>query len=95
MISAGSLLIAIIFAAGVWLLFSRQWLRTIMGILMLSHAINLFILSSGPMKDPLPQALILTAIVIGLAIQTVLLVLAYFAKRYQNINDINNLKEKE
>lgn len=94
-LSATSLLIAFIFAAGVWLLFSREWLKTVMGISMLSHAINLFILSSSPANDPLPQALILTAIVIGLATQTVLLVMAYFAKRYQNINDLNNLKERE
>ncbi|WP_413576626.1 sodium:proton antiporter [Bdellovibrio sp. HCB290] len=94
-ISAVSLLIAAIFASGIWLLFSRQWLGTIIGLLMLSHAINLLILNSGSMNDPLPQALILTAIVIGLATQTVLLVLAYFAKRYQNVSDLNSLKEKE
>ncbi|WP_413586064.1 sodium:proton antiporter [Bdellovibrio sp. HCB274] len=94
-ISAISLLVAAIFASGIWLLFSRKWLGTIMGLLMLSHAVNLLLLNSGSEKDPLPQALILTAIVIGLATQTVLLVLAYFAKRYQNVIDLNTLKEKE
>ncbi|WP_373999560.1 sodium:proton antiporter [Bdellovibrio bacteriovorus] len=89
------MILSLIFAASIWLILSREWLRVIMGLSLLGHATNLFILSSGPYSDMLPQALILTAIVIGLAIQTVLLVFAYFARQTEHSDDLDDMKEAE
>lgn len=86
-----AVLVALLAGAGFYLCTSRRLLRVLFGILVLSNAANLVLLSSsgdptdksGPVVsgtaarlgrvDPLPQALILTAIVIGFA------VVAYFA----------------
>lgn len=86
-----ALLVALIAGSGFYLCTSRRLLRVLFGVLLLSNAANLVLLSSsgdpsgksapvilgeaGPLGrvDPLPQALILTAIVIGFA------VVAYFA----------------
>ncbi|KYG65943.1 sodium:proton antiporter [Bdellovibrio bacteriovorus] len=85
---------ALIFSVGVWLLLSREWLKTIMGISMLGHAVNILLLqSSGEAADIFPQALILTAIVIGLGLQTLLLVFAYFARKKESVEDVDQLKE--
>lgn len=89
------MILSLIFAASIWLILSREWLRVIMGLSLLGHATNIFILNSGPHSDMLPQALILTAIVIGLAIQTVLLVFAYFARQTEDIEDLDDMKEAE
>ncbi len=61
----------------------------ILGITLLSYGVNLFVFISGrlaldqapivgrgPATDPLPQALVLTAIVIGFAMTAFLVVLA-------------------
>ncbi|WP_291515394.1 sodium:proton antiporter [Bdellovibrio sp. ArHS] len=89
------MIIALLFAASMWLVLSKDWLRLIIGISLLGHATNLYILKSGSRTDILPQALILTAIVIGLAIQTVLLVFAYFAQRSEKLTDLDEMKEDE
>jgi multicomponent Na+:H+ antiporter subunit C len=86
-----AVLVALLAGAGFYLCTSRRLLRVLFGILLLSNAANLVLLSSSgdptdkspPViigeaaslgrVDPLPQALILTAIVIGFA------VVAYFA----------------
>lgn len=78
-------------SAGVYLILERSVFRVILGISLLGHAANLVVLASGGwhprvpvvvpgavasrMADPLPQALILTAIVISLAMTIYLLAL--------------------
>lgn len=87
-------LIATLSGVGAYLLMSRSLLRLVMGFLIFSQAINLFIFVSSGLErgktpiisehssalidgpDPLPQALILTAIVIGFAATAFLVVLA-------------------
>lgn len=82
------LLIASLFAAGTYLLMSRSLLRILFGVALLGHAANLFIFAVGGIKrfaapfvgvsapsDPIPPALILTAIVIGVGIQALLIAL--------------------
>ena len=69
----------VLIAAGVYLLLERSLSRILIGVLLASNGVNvLFLVVSGPaggapilgvtpvaeMSDPLPQALILTAIVI-------------------------------
>ena len=81
-----------LFAAGAYLLMARSLVRVAMGVVLLGHAANLVLLQSGggagdaPVSgattpeaaaDPLPQAMVLTAIVITFAITALLLALAH------------------
>jgi multicomponent Na+:H+ antiporter subunit C len=81
-----------LFAAGVYLLLDRSLTRVLLGFLLLGNATNLLVLSAGgpgglapilgyaepeEMSDPLPQALILTAIVITFAASAFLLAMIY------------------
>ena len=50
------------------------------------------LVSSGPVADPMPQALILTAIVIGFAVQAFALVLIHKVVRIVGTDDLDNMK---
>ena len=82
------LVIGALYAAGVYLLLDRSLTRVLLGFLLLGNATNLLLLStSGPagdppfvgstepedMSDPLPQALVLTAIVITFGVSAFVL----------------------
>ena len=77
---------------GVYLALERNLTRVLVGLLMLGNGVNLlFLVASGPagrapivgeapaadMSDPLPQALVLTAIVISLGTSAFVLAMAY------------------
>jgi multicomponent K+:H+ antiporter subunit C len=81
-----ALVIGVLGGSGVWLLLRPRTFQVIMGLALLSYAVNLFIFSMGSLvidrppivvpgarpdlehyTDPMPQALVLTAIVIGFA----------------------------
>lgn len=76
---------------GTYLVLQRKLSRVIIGIGLLSHGANLLLLTSGnrgiapligsgdpaDFADPLPQALVLTAIVISFGVTALLLALAY------------------
>ncbi len=66
-------------ACGVFLLLRPQGFTVVLGLALLSHAINLLLVSVGRVRaaDPLAQALVLTAIVISFGMTAFLLVLAY------------------
>ncbi len=81
-----------LYAAGVYLLLDRSLTRVLVGFLLLGNATNLLLLSAGgpaalapilayadpgEMSDPLPQALILTAIVITFGVASFVLALIY------------------
>ncbi|WP_028309815.1 Na(+)/H(+) antiporter subunit C [Desulfitibacter alkalitolerans] len=101
-----SLVIGVLFAAGTYLLLSRSMLRVILGTALLSHGVLLMILTmgklkrgappiiigAGPFTDPLPQALILTAIVIGFGVTSFVLVLAYRAYQTLKTDDLDKLR---
>ena len=85
-------LIGGLYAAGVYLLLDRSLTRVLLGFLLLGNATNLLLLSSGgeaggapivgfaepdEMSDPLPQALILTAIVITFGVAAFLLAIIH------------------
>jgi multicomponent Na+:H+ antiporter subunit C len=85
-------MIAGLYAAGVYLLLDRSLTRVLLGFLLLGNATNLLLLSSGgpsglapilgysdaeEINDPLPQALILTAIVITFGISAFLLAIIH------------------
>jgi multicomponent Na+:H+ antiporter subunit C len=81
-----------LYAAGVYLLLDRSLTRVLLGFLLLGNATNLLLLSSGgpsglapilgysdadEINDPLPQALVLTAIVITFGISAFLLAIIH------------------
>lgn len=99
------ILIGVLVTVGTYLMLSRNMIRVILGTAILSHAVHLLILtigglkkgdvplldqSKGPFTDALPQALILTAIVISFATTAFLLVLAY---RTYKTNLADNFQE--
>lgn len=100
-----SLAIAVLTGSGVWLLLRPRTFQVIIGLALLSYAVNLFIFSMGRLKvgaaavlekgqivdphafaDPLPQALVLTAIVISFA-TTALFLVVLLASRGLTGND--------
>tara|TARA_R110001592_G_scaffold291131_2_gene560411 strand:- start:7225 stop:7596 length:372 start_codon:yes stop_codon:yes gene_type:complete len=80
--------------AGIFLMLRAQTFPVILGLTLLSYAVNLFLFASGRLvinsaailsehdqyADPLPQALVLTAIVIGFAMTAFALILAMRAR---------------
>ncbi|MBY6061882.1 Na(+)/H(+) antiporter subunit C [Microbacterium esteraromaticum] len=84
------IIMAVLFAAGVYAMLERSLTRVLIGFLLLGNATNLLLLvvmgvpgkapfygEEGPVSDPLPQALTLTAIVITFAVSAFLLALIY------------------
>lgn len=106
-----ALLVGVLFGAGTWLVLQRSFVRILFGFIVLSNAANLLVLSmSGspddrsapvvldparPMVDPLPQALILTAIVIGFAVTAYLVLLLYRLFLDQKTTDAAELYREE
>lgn len=85
--------IGVLTGSAVWLLLRPRTFQLVIGLSLLSYAVNLFIFSIGGLAidkepilvdgvpphlgnytDPVPQALVLTAIVIGFAMTALLLV---------------------
>ncbi|MGO4692000.1 sodium:proton antiporter [Glaciibacter sp. 2TAF33] len=87
------ILMAVLYAAGVYVMLERSLTRVLIGFLLVGNATNLliFIMSGRPgsspivtgtaadqsMVDPMPQVLMLTAIVINFGITALLLALVY------------------
>jgi multicomponent Na+:H+ antiporter subunit C len=87
------IVMAVLYACGIYLMLERSMTRVLVGFLLVGNATNLLILivagqsgispivdgetSAEEMSDPLPQALILTAIVITFAVSAFLLALIY------------------
>lgn len=86
--------IGLLTAVGIYLVLRRRSFPVILGLTFLSHAVNLFIFASGRIKlaappivgqvqaptDPLPQALVLTAIVISFGMTAVIVLMAVGAR---------------
>src|SRR5699024_787024 len=104
-----SIVIGIIFTVAVYLILSRRLLRVILGTLILSHGVHLLLLTMSGLQrgdspllkldaesytDPLPQALILTAIVISFGVTSFLLVLAYNNYKTLLISTYNTCNRK-
>lgn len=81
--------IGLLTACGIFLMLRARTFPVILGLSLLSYAVNLFIfiagrirldappiIGSGPYTDPLPQALVLTAIVISFGMTAVLVIMA-------------------
>jgi multicomponent K+:H+ antiporter subunit C len=93
LIAAG---IGVLTAAGVYLLLRERTFSVLLGLTLLSYAVNLFLFATGRLRvdaaprirpgieayaDPLAQALVLTAIVISFAMSAFVVVLAVVANR--------------
>lgn len=102
-----SVVIGIIFAVSVYLLLSNSIIRVILGTLLISHGVHLMLITmaglqrGGPpllhlpidsFTDPLPQALILTAIVIAFGVTSFLLVMAYRTYQEHKTDDLEDLR---
>lgn len=89
-----ALSIGLLVACGVYLLLRARTFPMILGLTLLSYGVNLFLFAMGRLKfgappligygeryaDPLPQALVLTAIVIGFGMTAFVVVLALRAQ---------------
>ncbi len=94
-----SLAIGVLAGSGVWLLLRPRTYQVIVGLALMSYAVNLFIFSMGRLMnnappvveagveidpslytDPVPQALVLTAIVISFATTALFLVVLLAAR---------------
>ena len=100
------IIISVLFGCGTYLILQRGFIRILFGFSLYTHASNLFVLavSKDPVQkvspivkegvesyvDPLPQALILTAIVIGFGVSAYLVVLLY--RLYQDNKTIDSIE---
>lgn len=101
------ILVGILVSIGTYLILSRHLLRIVLGISIVGHAVNLLIVASGGLKtgglpllgertnvftDAIPQALVLTAIVINFAVTALVLVLSYRAYQSFETDDMEQLR---
>ncbi|MDG5786506.1 Na(+)/H(+) antiporter subunit C [Evansella sp. AB-P1] len=101
------LTVGVLVSVSTYLLLTKSLLRVVLGIVLLSHAAHLLFLTMAGLKegappllgeeaasyaDPLPQALILTAIVIGFGVTAFLLVLSYRTYKEHKTDDLEKLR---
>ncbi|MDQ3980768.1 MAG: NADH-quinone oxidoreductase subunit K [Actinomycetota bacterium] len=91
-------------ACGTYLLLGRQLSRVVIGIALLGHGVNILLVLSGGdggdpafvggdverFADPLPQALVLTAIVITFGVVAFLLALAFRSWRVTEDDEVED-----
>ena len=103
--------IAVLTAGGVYLLLRLRTFPVILGITLLSYAVNVFLFASGRLAidmspilsrygeasytDPLPQALVLTAIVISFGMTAVLVMIGLAAYLEAESDQIDIAPEDE
>lgn len=91
-----ALTIGLLIGAGVFLVLQRGMIRIVLGFVLLTHGVNLLLIAAGGTArrtppfdgvdpavaaDPLPQAFVLTAIVIAFAITVVMATFAVVGRR--------------
>lgn len=108
-----SLAIGLLAGSGIWLLLRPRTFQFIMGLSLLSYAVNLFIFSMGRLRlgappvisaelgadphlyaDPVPQALVLTAIVIGFATTALFLVVLLANRGLSGTDHVDGREEQ-
>ena len=99
--------IGLLAATGVYLILRARTFPVVLGLVMIGYAVNLFLFAMGRIQvnapailtetskvtDPLPQALVLTAIVIGFATTAFIVQLA-LRSRFESGTDHVNSKEE-
>ena len=105
--------IGILSASGIWLVLRPRSFQVIIGLALLSYAVNLFIFSMGRLTigapaimpkggfvnpdayaDPIPQALVLTAIVISFATTALFLVVMIAARGFSGTDHVDGQEPK-
>ncbi|AIQ23643.1 Na(+)/H(+) antiporter subunit C [Paenibacillus sp. FSL H8-0261] len=104
-----ALAIGVLFSVGVYLVLSKSLLRILLGTNLITHGVHLLLLTMSGLKtgappllgekaeayvDPLPQALILTSIVISFGVTAFFIVLAYRTYRSTGTDDVEGTKEE-
>lgn len=92
-------IMAVLYSVGVFMMLERSMTRVLLGFLLVGNATNLLILivsgragtapffgADGHVADPLPQAFILTSIVITFGISAFLMALIYRSWRLANVD---------
>lgn len=97
----------VLFTVGTYLILSRSVLRVILGVSVFTHGVHLMLMAVNGLKrgaapllgeessvytDPLPQALMLTSIVISFALTAYFLVLGYRTYVELGSDDMERLK---
>lgn len=105
-----AVVVGILFASGTYMMLTKNMIRVVLGSSLLAYGTNLMLLSSGGLKrgaapvlvegvdaytDPLPQALILTAIVINFAVTAFMFVLAYRTVQEHGTDNLAELRGLE
>ncbi len=105
--------IGVLTASGVWLILRPRTFQVIIGLSLISYAVNLFIYAMGRLKvdapalvgsgtvanpdaysDPLPQALVLTAIVISFAMTALLLVVLLASRGLTGTDHVDGVEDE-
>jgi multicomponent K+:H+ antiporter subunit C len=105
--------IGVLTGAGTWLLLRPRTFQVVIGLSLLSYAVNLFIFAMGRLRvnaapivpagaapdpsslaDPLPQALVLTAIVISFAMTALLLVVLLAARGLSGTDHVDGRERR-
>jgi multicomponent Na+:H+ antiporter subunit C len=101
--------VGLMFAVAVYLLMRRSLVDHVFGLIVLSHAANLLVFGAGRLRegqaplldaeevisDPLPQALVLTAIVIGFGVVAFATILVARLHSTHGTDDVRVLEEVE
>ena len=106
--------IGVLAGSGVWLVLRPRTFQVIIGLCLLSYAVNLFIFSMGSLfigkepiimagvpqdllhyTDPLPQALVLTAIVISFAMTALFLVVLLASRGLTGTDHVDGREPEE
>lgn len=107
-----ALVIGVLGGAGVYLVLRPRTFQLIMGLTLLSYAVNLFIFSVGSIftdkppivkpgvpadlesyTDPMPQSLVLTAIVIGFATTALFLVVLLASRGFSGTDHVDGTED--
>lgn len=103
--------VGVIVASAFYLMLRRSMVRLLVGLAMLTYGVNLLIFSTGDltrrvapiigdtpvelMADPLPQALILTAIVISFGVLAFTVALGYRASQAVQSDDLDAMQSTD
>jgi multicomponent K+:H+ antiporter subunit C len=109
-----SLAVGVLVASGVWLVLRPRTFQVLIGLSLLSYAVNLFIFSVGSLAidkepivqpghaadllhytDPIPQALVLTAIVISFATTALYLVVLLALRGLTDSDHVDGEEEQQ
>jgi len=108
-----SLAVGVLVASGVWLVLRPRTFQVLLGLSLLSYAVNLFIFSVGSLAidkepivqagrpadllnytDPIPQSLVLTAIVISFATTALFLVVLLALRGLTDSDHVDGEEER-